>query len=225
MVFLMLASAGNLYPGLLHAACDCTDLVDLKNMLDLTNIYLREYAKSAKETDEQGTIHGRTEIAYNAPMYNAQQDMMRNYTAPVRISEATNGGVWGAKTNTQTCETAVVQGGSVCLDPILLLHENVHAATCRNNTKTFLNNIGSTLFCIAANKCDYRDLMTLSDVYREEVSAYTLQRAEIEKQIETAKQDFIKRQFTPCEPAIKAQDPNYKTHLKDIFGAAFTWLF
>ncbi len=225
MAFLMVLSPGSMFFPAHLSACDCADLIDLKNMLDLIDVYEREYAKSAKEAVDHVNISGHTEQMFSTANYDAQQEMMRIPAAAVRNSNATNLGKWGAATSTIDCTTRVDQGGSACLDPILLLHENVHRQTCLKQ-KAFLTNLWTTVYCMASGRCDYRDVLSLSEVYREEVDAYKIQRDETLKQIDLAKQDLTstpQRQYT-CEQKLKAIDPNYKNYLKDVVGAAFNWL-
>lgn len=225
MAFLMVLSPGSMFFPARLSACDCADLIDLKNMLDLIDVYDREYAKSAKEADDHSSIQGHSEIIFNTAEYDAQKAFSRNYTALVRNSNSTNSGFWSAATDTKKCTSRVVEGGTACLSPLLLKHEDVHVQACLKQ-KAFLNNLWTTVYCMASGRCEYRDTMTLAEAYREEVDAYKIQREETLKQMELARQDLTSspnRQYT-CEQKLKAIDPNYKNYLKDVVGAAFNWL-
>lgn len=225
MAFLMVFSPGSMFFPSRLSACDCSDLIDLKNMLDLIDVYSREYAKSAKDADDHSSVHGHTEMIFNTAEYDGQKALSKGYTARVRNSKSTNNGFWNAATNTLDCTTRVVEGGTACLSPLLLKHEDVHVQACLK-LNTFPNNLWSVPYCMASGKCDYRDTMTQAEAYREEMDAYKVQRDEVLKQIDLAKQDLTstpQRQYT-CEQKLKLIDPDYKNYLKDVVGAAFNWL-
>ncbi len=155
-----------------YAACQCTDMADIKNRLLEANTAIEAYSREMQKMIEQ-IMRTKDPLAYTperrAKLQGRVQDALNKAMAGKQpTAPAVAGETPGGTSNLCTITINLAPSASACIRESVTLHEQYHQAECRKTLSA-----GAVLGSVASGKDRFeRDGASLPAYAQEEIAGY-----------------------------------------------------